>query len=205
MRNETRHFAAQFQWEVDRLVFRHRQRGDPVEVEEEERDRLIERFQARSKLAGRGTFIAIAGGAFFYNGFATWVKNPLLLLVPMYGGLMITVFLLRRWAFDGTTEHLRKRTVIGERLGVAGGYLRAIAAVPARRIWGSLLYLLVVAWFSGHAFFGEDGGTAAMVIFGFTGAGLLLALLAKGALASRDRLRRRNAELVDRARSLRPD
>jgi hypothetical protein len=205
VRNETRNFAAPFQWEVDRLVFRHRPRGDPVEVDEEERDRLIERFRERSRAAGRGMFAALFGSAFLYSIFAQWIENPLLLLVPTYGGVMISTVLLHRWAFDSPTEHLRKRPVIGERLGPTGGYLRAIAAVPARNIWGGLLYLFFVGWLSAAAFAKKEGGTVSIAMFGIVGALLLLALLAKGALASRDRLRRRDGRLLHRARSLRAD
>lgn len=59
-----RSFEQQFQWEVDRWVFRYRHRGGPIEVTREERDRLVGRHEARmlfgSRLLKLGIFAIFA-------------------------------------------------------------------------------------------------------------------------------------------------
>src|ERR1044071_9412634 len=89
---------SQFRWEVDRWVFRYRQRGTPVEVTEWERDRLVARHIERTKSVTRAWFggILIAG----------MLTAPLLRFetmapysVPLYFGLAVMLrFMLAYWA-----------------------------------------------------------------------------------------------------------
>jgi len=57
-------FEKQFRWEVDRWVFRFRQRGTPVEVTELERDRLIARHVQRSRIMTRAWFAGVFAACF---------------------------------------------------------------------------------------------------------------------------------------------
>ena len=53
MPRDTRPFDLQFQWEVDKIVFRHRQSGVPVEVSAAERDYYQAVYTKRFRSLGR--------------------------------------------------------------------------------------------------------------------------------------------------------
>lgn len=128
-------FEKQFRWEVDRWVFRFRQRGTPVEVTEIERDRLVARHIHRTKTVTRAWIGGVlAAGA---------LTVPLLrfdqiapYIVPLYFALAVTLrFVLAYWADQAVTLHLRERLPIGEKLGLFGTWMMRAEVTP----WPQLL------------------------------------------------------------------
>ena len=128
-------FENQFRWEVDRWVFRFRQRGTPVEVTELERDRLVARHIQRTKTVTR----AWIGGVLVAGA----LTAPLLrfdqiapYIVPFYFALAVALrFVLAYWADQAVTLHLRERLPIGERLGLIGMWMMRAEITP----WPQLL------------------------------------------------------------------
>lgn len=116
-------FESQFRWEVDRWVFRFRQSGTPVEVSAAERERLIDRHIQRSKIMARawfaGIFVAgiIASFGLQIEGAKPYVAGG------YFGSALMLMFMLRYWADQGVTLHLRERRPIGEKLGVLGVWM----------------------------------------------------------------------------------
>jgi len=64
MNRSSQAFEGQFRWEVDRWVFRYRQRGTPVEVSELEREHLIAVHKARLASAARLSIVTMFAMAF---------------------------------------------------------------------------------------------------------------------------------------------
>ena len=128
-------FESQFRWEVDRWVFRFRQRGTPVEVTELERDRLVARHIQRTKTVTRAWIGGVlAAGAltaplFRFDQIAPYI-------VPLYFALAVKLrFVLAYWADQAVTLHLRERLPIGEKLGLFGMWMMRTEVTP----WPQLL------------------------------------------------------------------
>ena len=123
-------FESQFRWEVDRWVFRFRQRGTPVEITELERDRLVARHVQRTKTVTRAWIVGVL--------IAGVLTAPLLrfeqvapYIVPLYFALAVTLrFVLAYWADQAVTLHLRERLPIGEKLGLFGMWMMRAEVTP---------------------------------------------------------------------------
>lgn len=205
MARNTRKFELQFQWEVGRLVFRHRQRGVPVEVTEDERDRLVERYAAQLKLAQGAMMAGLIGGAMVMAVLIKLVPDTLYVGFGIYGGMIVALVGIDRWSFDGTTATLRQRKPIGEPLGAAGGFVRTLSAMKTRDLWLALAYTAVLGVMFSATFAGDPAEYFTLAIFVFAAVMLLLMLVLKGALHQRDRLRDERSHLIERAHELRPD
>ena len=137
-----RSFEQQFQWEVDRWVFRYRHRGDPIEVTREERDRLVGRHEAWVLFCHRVFklgILAILALCFAFPRQGAWIA------VGAYGSILVFIPLFSRWAYHDVTAHLRKRAPIGMRLGIIGRMTRHAHAQSWRRLLGGFAYLLVIS------------------------------------------------------------
>ncbi|MEO7635732.1 MAG: hypothetical protein ABIS38_08825 [Sphingomicrobium sp.] len=205
MARDTRKFELQFQWEVDRLVFRHRQRGLPIEVTEEERDRLVERYAARLKLAQQALFAGLLGGAMLVGLLSKFVPDGVYVGFALYGAMIVSLITIDRWCFDGTTATLRRRKPIGEPLGTTGAFVRTIAGIAARDLWMALAYAAVLGVLVSASFGGEPTEYWTIAIFVFVVIVLIVMLILKGALHERDRLRKSQSRLIERSRELRTD
>lgn len=208
MTRDTRPFDLQFQWEVDRIVFRHRQSGVPVEVSAAERDFYQAVYAKRLGLLGRIMINSMLGCAaltivgLFGLCIGPAAYFPLVLII----GMIIVIPFADRWSFNGTTKTLRDRPAIGEPLGRAGQNLRWLSKLPARELWGSLAYLLVISALLSPTIMKFDStGWFPLAVCGFLALLFVIALLAKGAQHERNRLRRESGKLIDRARRLGQD
>ena len=122
------YFESQFRWEVDRWVFRYRQRGTPVEVTKEARDLLIARHRQRSKTATR-VWIAAIFGAACLTGFGLSFKGmTVYLAIGYYGSAVLVGLMLSFWADQGVTYRLRRRRPVGEKLGFLGAWMMRVEA-----------------------------------------------------------------------------
>ena len=127
-------FQKQFRWEVDRWVFRFRQRGTPVEVTELERDRLIARHVERSRIITRA-WLAGVFAACFVVGIALRFEDRKNLIMACYFGMAVVLALgLHYWADQAVTLHLRKRLPIGEKLGFLGAWMMRAEVTPWPRL-----------------------------------------------------------------------
>ena len=205
MNQGARHFELQFQWEDDRLVFRHRQRGLPVEVTEAERDRLVERYKARSKMGMRILLTTLIGVSLVIGFLSPLVPTADYLGFGLFGGVFLSILLLHRWAFDGTTAHLRDRRPIGEPLGAAGGFIRSVGGMPTRHLVFGMAYFALCVVLIPAMSPGKRPDPLTLLVLAIAGGSLLLSLIVKWALYERRRLRGRAAGSLDRARSLRID
>ena len=208
MSRNTQAFDLQFQWEVDRIVFRHRQRGVPVEVTATERDFYQSLYSKRLRLLGRILSNTMLGCAALtiVGLFSLRIGSAAYLPLVMIIGLIIVTPFADRWSFDETTRTLRDRPAIGEPLGRAGRLLRPLSQVPARKLWGSLAYLLFVTALVSPMILKFDAtGWFLLVVCALVFLLFAAALLVKGAQAERNRLQRESGKLIGRARRLGQD
>ena len=199
-------FENQFRWEVDRWVFRFRQRGTPVEVTELERDRLVARHIQRTKTVTRAWIGGVlAAGA---------LTAPLLrfdqiapYIVPLYFALAVMLrFVLAYWADQAVTLHLRERLPIGEKLGLFGMWMMRAEVTP----WPQLLLGSVAIAAAGGLVFGlpqdqfgslERGASIAVVTLAAVTVALLI--IVKLMVDWRERRRQAWREELDAAREMR--
>ena len=201
-------FEKQFRWEVDRWVFRFRQRGTPVEVTELERDRLLARHIQRTKTMTH----AWIGGVLVAGA----LTAPLLrfdqvapFIVPLYFGLAVTLrFVLAYWADQAVTLHLRERLPIGEKLGLFGMWMMRAEVTP----WPQLL-LGCVAIASAAALvfglprdqFGPMERWASIAVVCLAAVTVALLIVVKWMVDWRERRRQAWREELDAAREMRVD
>ena len=130
-------FVHQFQWEIDRWVFRYRQKGTPVQVTKAEAEMLIRQHARRLATLSQVLAIAIIGG-----GLACAIFPKLLwIIIPTWGaGLIILVPRYHQWAYDEVTRHLSERPAIGMKLDFNGQLMRRIEALRWRDLWVALIW-----------------------------------------------------------------
>lgn len=193
-------FEDQFQWEVDRWVFRYRHKGDPVEVTAEERDRLVGRHKARMLFGGR---LLKLGFGVLVVLLMVFPKLAMALTVVTYAAIILGVPLFSRWAYSDVTSHLRRRVPIGMRLGVAGRMTRHAQAQSWSRLLGGLGYLALLSWMT---FVGQPGDAfrlSYLVLDAVIAVFLCWMIVAKWAEQTRDRMREEKLDDIRRARDLR--
>lgn len=199
-------FENQFRWEVDRWVFRFRQRGTPVEVTGLERDRLVARHIQRSKTIMRVWFGGIFAAAFLIGPAMKLVPSGIL-AAGYFGTSVLLMVGLRYWADQAVTLHLRKRLPIGEKLGFFGAWMMRAEVTP----WPQLLFgcaVLVPASFTVVKLPDEFSGFEEWIAFG----AVILAGLTVGFMVTvklmidwRERKRGEWREALNEARDLRVD
>ncbi|WP_395622397.1 hypothetical protein [Sphingomonas daechungensis] len=115
-------FESQFRWEVDRWVFRFRQRGAPVEVTRLERDRLVARHIQRTRTITRTWFAGVFAFCFL-SAFAMPYVPSSWLAAGYFSTAILLGFGLRYWADQAVTLPLRRRLPVGEKLGFLGAWM----------------------------------------------------------------------------------
>ena len=200
-------FESQFRWEVDRWVFRFRQRGTPVEVTASERERLIARHIQRTAAITRAWFGGIFAAAFVVTLALRSKAAAPYVMGAYFGSAVLLRFLLGYWADQAVTLHLRSRQPVGEKLGAFGAWMMRAEVVP----WPQLLVGCLVVMPAGYMALvlpgefsqAERWASAAVVVL----VGVLLAFMVVLKLLVDWRERRRNAwrEALDDARDLRVD
>jgi cytochrome c biogenesis protein CcdA len=135
MKRQSQAFEAQFRWEVDRWVFRYRQRGTPVEVTELERERLIAVHRARLATAARLTIVTMFAIAFTAGLGLQNVVGTKLMALAYFGSVLMITLGLNYWATQAVTLHLQKRRPVGEKLGFLGAWMMRVEAMT----WGEVI------------------------------------------------------------------
>ena len=201
-------FESQFRWEVDRWVFRFRQRGTPVEVTELERDRLVARHIQRTKTVTR----AWIGGILI----AGTLTPPLLrfeqiapYIVPLYFALAVTLrFVLGYWADQAVTLHLRERLPIGEKLSLFGMWIMRAEVTPWPQLWlGSVAIAAAGALVFGlpEDQFGPLERWASIAVVGLAAVTVALLIIVKSMVDWRERRRQAWRDELDAVREMRVD
>jgi len=193
-------FDDQFQWEVDRWVFRYRHKGDPVEVTAEERDRLVGRHKARMLFGGR---LFKLGLVVLVVWLMVFPKLAMALTVVGYGAILLGVPLFMHWAYSDVTSHLRKRMPIGMRLGIIGRMTRHARAQSWLRLLGGLAYLGLLGWMTLAGQPGDRFRLSYLLLDAAIAVFLCWMIVVKWAEHTRDRLREEKIEDIRRARDWR--
>jgi hypothetical protein len=196
-----RKFEQQFQWEVDRLVFRHRHGGDPIEVTQEERDRLVERHRWRMGVANKVLAVVILSSVLVIMIWPTKMH-----FVPVLSGVAVICWMpaLNWWAYSDVTAGLRQRTPIGLRLGFGGRVARQAQALRWRDLLGGSAYLVVVSVLTANALLTDRAQRLAFIALDLViGALFAWMMLMKWAQRERDRLHDEKIDAIHRARELR--
>lgn len=190
---ESWEFGAQFRWEEGDLVFRYRQRGEPIRVSPAERDRALRRYLQLKKRVEMAFILAV-----LLAGVVPLVLDPSSEVGPiLLGGMAISLvtclMLLQRWAWDAPTLAWRGRRSSGLPLAGSGGLLMQIERMSWRLIGWSWAYLLVLglAWSLVDLDKAFGGWTVAWWLLAVVGGWLLIATALKVALSERQRLRRK--------------
>ena len=145
MNRSSQAFEAQFRWEVDRWVFRYRQRGTPVEVSELERDHLIAVHKARLATAARLSIATMIAMAFIAGLGLQRVTGTKVMAAAYFGSVVMITLGLNHWATQAVTLHLRKRRPVGEKLGFLGAWMMRVEAMTwSEVVAGSLAAPLCV-------------------------------------------------------------
>ena len=203
-----RRYDAQFRWEEGMLVYRHRQRGLPVEVSEAERDRAIERFVRATHTVTRAGIATFMVSAIAFNVVVPGAFERVELIVAAMVSSGILFAGAMRWAWSMPTQGWRTRDPVGERLGRTGALVMMVEHLSWPRIVAGIIATLVLvpvmatvgssdamAWPPHTA-----GQWVAALLIGVT-LPLSLAMAAvKWALHERARLRRRGAKAIEEAR-----
>jgi hypothetical protein len=195
-----RSFEDQFQWEVDRWVFRYRHKGDPVEVTVKERDRLVERHKARMLFGAR---LLKLGFGVLVILLMVFPKLAMVATILSYAAIILGVPLFSRWAYSDVTSHLRKRVPIGMRLGVVGQITRHAQAQSWLRLLSGVAYLGLISWMTmvGHP---DDAFSVSyMLLAAVIGVFLCWMIVVKWAEQTSDRMREEKIEDIRRACELR--
>ena len=132
------HFVHQFQWEVDRWVFRYRQKGAPVHVTKAEAEVLIRQHARRLAIFAQIVVLSVIGATVLCAAFP---KSAWMIFPTAAAALFIGLPRYQKWAFDDVTRHLQDRPAIGMKLDFNGQLMRRIEALR----WRDLLIALV--WF----------------------------------------------------------
>jgi hypothetical protein len=204
-------FERQFQWEVDRWVFRHKHRGEPIQVSIEERDRLLALH--RSRLAIWNCAVMAFCLAMFCL-IAIWFDWRLALVaMPLayYVGTATTMPVFLHWAYTDVAKQLRGRQIVGLPLGRTGRLARKAEPLSMRQlVFSSVLGVVGVAfglWATART--GSGGHPVLAALFG--GSAVVIVLLTvwmtilKWAQLERDRVRQESFKALQRARDLRAD
>ena len=198
-------FESQFRWEVDRWVFRFRQRGTPVEVTAVERELLVARHIRRSKTGMRVWFAGVFASGFLVSFVLGLPGMKELAAACYFGSAVLLGFGLRYWADQAVTYHLTKRVPVGEKLGFFGGWMMRAEVTP----WPQLLAACVIlppVFFMLAAMPDEFTGMQQWVALGITGlvtAALAFMVTIKLLLGWRERRRNAWRGELDEARDLR--
>lgn len=131
-------FARQFRYEEGRLVFRHRERGAPISVLEQEAEALRRAHDARRAAGNRAigylmlvSILTILTGIYYAGSpMLAWLPYPYF-LEPIIAivGLGVGMFVVDRWCYD-VTRSLRRRPPIGTELGRSGALARRMEDLP---------------------------------------------------------------------------
>ena len=97
-----RAFENQFQWEVDRWVFRNRHRGEPIEVTPEERDRIIGLHRQRMATGAR-IICGIPLISPFVLGWDHFLFVPVIVIFSMFIGIPALIY----WGHADTVKRLK--------------------------------------------------------------------------------------------------
>jgi len=195
-----RSFEQQFQWEVDRWVFRYHHRGDPIEVTREERNRLIGRHEARMLFCQRLFklgILTIFALCFAFPREGEWI------VVGAYGSIFVFVPLFSRWAYHDVTAHLRRRVPVGLRLDLVGRMTRNAQAQSWRRLLGGLAYLLVISAMMAAGNARDPFYALYLLLDGTIALFFAWMIIVKWAEETRERARAEKMEEVRRVRNLR--
>ena len=201
-------YDLQFRWEEDRLVYRHKRRGVPIEVLPAERERALERFERlynRVVIWWSGTTMFLIGGfvAIMPESFRS---APY--LIAIMGASGVSLGLLSQWAWNEPTRHWRSRRPIGEPLGRPGALVMMTEKLKWREVAVGIIGPPLIAlplvgsprsdiWPPSSLF----QWSVLALIAGVFMLGLLIGLI-KFALHERDRLRARRRQNLDDARRL---
>lgn len=127
-------YDLQFRWEEDRLVYRHKRRGAPVEVLPAERERALERYEKLYNRVVNGwfavTFLLICG--FLAIMPDSIQRGPYLVAIMASSG--ISLGLLSEWAWNEPTRSWRGRRPIGLPLGRAGALVMMTEKASWRQV-----------------------------------------------------------------------
>jgi hypothetical protein len=133
------HFVHQFQWEVDRWVFRYRQKGAPVQVSKAEAEMLIRQHARRHAIFGQIVVLSVIGAAVLCAAFP---KSAWMIFPTCAAALFVGLPRYQKWAYADVTRHLQERAPIGMKLDFNGQLMRRIEALS----WRDLVVALV--WFA---------------------------------------------------------
>ena len=127
-------YDLQFRWEEDRLVYRHKRRGAPIEVTPAERERALDRYdRLKSRIVNcwfGATVVVICGYLAIMP--AAFRAGPY--LVGIMGASGVSLGLLLEWAWNEPTRSWRRRRPIGEPLGRAGAMIMMIEKLSWRDV-----------------------------------------------------------------------
>ena len=138
-----RAFEKQFQWEVDRWVFRHNHRGDPIEVTAEERDRIIALYRARQATGSR-VLCGVPLASLLLLGWSHLLIAWSIVLVSMLVG--IPAFIV--WARYDCEKQIRGKPLLGMPLRPVGRLARDAEEFSWLEILGSLAVIIFLTLFA---------------------------------------------------------
>ena len=206
-----RAFDEQFQWEVDRWVFRNRHRGEPIEVTREERDRLIALHRDRLATWSR-VVLGFCGVAFCVISF--WF-DWLLALVAMpffyYLGTVATMPVFLWSTYADVPRQVKGRPLLGMPLGQRGRLARKAGAFTLRELaWSTVVAIIASVASTLLLVAGETGGQPVLAFamclpiwIATIACGRMTVL--RWAQLERDRRHKDGIEDLHRARDLRPE
>ena len=198
-----RAFEKQFKWEVDRWVFRHNHRGDPIEVTAEERDRIIALHRARQS-SGSRVLCGVPLASLLLLGWKHLLIAWSIVLVSMLIG--IPAFII--WARYDCEKQIRGKPLLGMPLKPVGRLARDAEEFTWLEVLGSLavivLLILFALWIRTIPSYAQDQfltvGMFLLIAPAFLFIGAMAA--AKWAQHERTRLHDEQMEAIQRARRL---
>jgi uncharacterized membrane protein len=138
-----RAFENQFQWEVDRWVFRDRHRGDPIEVTAEERDRIVALHRQRMA-TGTRVVCGIPLLAPLVLGWRYVLLVPAFMAITGVFGLPALMY----WGHVGTVKQIQGKPLLGTQLGPSGRIARQATVQSWGNLLGSLAMLIPIGAFA---------------------------------------------------------
>lgn len=138
-----RAFENQFQWEVDRWVFRHYHRGDPIEVTAEERDRIVALHRRRMTI-GAHVVCGVPLASPFVLGWNHYLFVPVIFLLAMFVGGPALFY----WGHMDIVRQIKGKPLLGMPLGPSGRIARQATAQSWGNLLGSLAMLVPITAFA---------------------------------------------------------
>jgi hypothetical protein len=198
-----RAFENQFQWEVDRWVFRDRHRGDPIEVTAEERDRIIALHRKRMT-TGTRIVCGVPLASPFVLGWSHFLFVPIILMASMFIGVPALMY----WGHRDTVKQIQGKPLLGTRLGPSGRIARQGTVQSWGNLLGSLAMLVPITafavWMSNEPRYGDER-LMKIVMFAMVGSAFAFIAwmtLMKWAQRERERVHDEQIENIHHARNL---